>query len=73
MQAELGFLTLPVNDALRDATLAVAEQARGRFDDVLLLAPPKDSDGIWRVLGKSICFKDPEAPLARYLGVVPLQ
>ena len=37
MQAELGFLTLPVNDALRDATLAVAEQARGRFDDVLLL------------------------------------
>ncbi len=37
MQAELGFLTLPVNDALRDATLAVAEQVRGRFDDVLLL------------------------------------
>lgn len=37
MQAELGFLTLPVNDALRDATLAVAEHARGRFDDVLLL------------------------------------
>ena len=36
-QAELGFLTLPVNDTLRDATLAVAEQARGRFDDVLLL------------------------------------
>ncbi len=37
MQHELGFLTLPVNDAIRDATLAVAEQLKGRFDDVLLL------------------------------------
>ena len=34
---ELGFLTLPVNDTLRDATLAVAGRVRGRFDDVLLL------------------------------------
>ncbi len=37
MQQELGFLTLPVNDALRDATLAVAERLKGRFEDVLLL------------------------------------
>ena len=37
-------------------------------DDMLLLAPPKDSNGIWRALEKSVCFKDPEAPLARYLG-----
>ena len=37
MQQELGFLTLPRNDALRDATLAVAAPLRGRFDDVLLL------------------------------------
>ena len=37
MQEELGFLTLPRNDALRDATLAVAAHMRGRFDDVLLL------------------------------------
>ncbi len=33
----LGFLSLPSNTALLNATLAVAEQARGRFDDVLLL------------------------------------
>ena len=37
MQQELGFLTLPRNDALRDATLAVAAPLRGHFDDVLLL------------------------------------
>ena len=34
---DLGFLTLPTHDVLRDATLAVAEQVRGRFADVLLL------------------------------------
>lgn len=34
---ELGFLTLPGNAALRDATLATAAHAHGRFDDVLLL------------------------------------
>jgi glucose-6-phosphate isomerase len=37
MQQELGFLTLPVNETLRDATLAVAAERRGHFDDVLLL------------------------------------
>ena len=37
-------------------------------DDMLLLASPKDSDGIWRALEKRVCFKDPEASLARYLG-----
>jgi glucose-6-phosphate isomerase len=33
----LGFLSLPTNAAVLDATLAVAEKAHGRFDDVLLL------------------------------------
>ena len=36
-RAQLGFLTLPTNEALLDATLAVAENARGKYDDVLLL------------------------------------
>lgn len=36
-RASLGFLSLPTNDALLEATLAVADQSRGRFDDVLLL------------------------------------
>src|SRR5215211_7709034 len=33
----LGFLNLPANQAALDATLAVAERARNRYDDVLLL------------------------------------
>lgn len=36
-RASLGFLSLPTNEPLLHATLDVAEQARGRFDDVLLL------------------------------------
>ena len=34
-------------------------------DDMLLLASPKDSDGMWRALEKSVCFKDPEVPLSK--------
>jgi glucose-6-phosphate isomerase len=33
----LGFLNLPANQAALDATLGVAERARNRYDDVLLL------------------------------------
>ena len=33
----LGFLGLPTNTAAVDATMRVADNARGRFDDVLLL------------------------------------
>ncbi len=33
----LGFFALPTNDALLSRTLAVADEARNRFDDVLLL------------------------------------
>lgn len=33
----LGFFGLPTNEALLSRTLAVAEEARGKFDDVLLL------------------------------------
>ncbi len=33
----LGFLTLPTNEPLLASTLAIAERARGQFDDVLLL------------------------------------
>lgn len=36
-RATLGFLTLPTNEAVLASTLAVAEQAKGRFTDVLLL------------------------------------
>lgn len=34
---DLGFLTLATNTALLDSSLAVAEQVKGKFDDVLLL------------------------------------
>lgn len=33
----LGFLSLPTNEPLLTASLAVAERTRGRFDDILLL------------------------------------
>ena len=36
-RSSLGFLTLPTNEAVLNSTLAVAEHARGRFTDVLLL------------------------------------
>ena len=36
-RANLGFLTLPADEAALDATLAVVARTRGRFDDVLLL------------------------------------
>lgn len=34
---DLGFLSLPTNEALLQSSLAVAERVHGRFDDVLLL------------------------------------
>ncbi len=36
-EAELGFLTVPAHDALLAQSLAVADAAEGRYDDVLLL------------------------------------
>ena len=36
-RSSLGFLTLPTNEAVLNSTLAVAENAKGRFTDVLLL------------------------------------
>lgn len=36
-RSSLGFLTLPTNEVLLNNTLAVAEEAKGRFTDVLLL------------------------------------
>lgn len=36
-RATLGFLSLPTNDTLLASTLAVAENARGKYTDVLLL------------------------------------
>lgn len=36
-QAQLGFLHLPTNEELLRASVAVAQDTRGRFDDVLLL------------------------------------
>ncbi len=36
-RSSLGFLSLPTNEAVLRSTLAVAEQAKGRFTDVLLL------------------------------------
>ena len=37
-------------------------------DDMLLLSPPNDIDRILQELRKSVQFKDPAAPLQRYLG-----
>ena len=39
-------------------------------DDMLLLSPPNDIDRLWQELQKSVQFKDPAAPLQRYLGAL---
>ena len=36
-KADLGFLTLPTNDALRDTSVAIANAAAGTYSDVLIL------------------------------------
>ena len=36
-------------------------------DNMMLLAAPKDANGFWRALEKSILHKDPDARLHRYL------
>ena len=37
-------------------------------DHMLLLASPRDTDGLLRDIEKSVQYKDPAAPLQRYLG-----
>ena len=37
-------------------------------DDMFLVAKTKDGESIWRTLEKSVHFKVPEQPLARYPG-----
>lgn len=37
-------------------------------DDLLLASPPNMTDRLWRDLEKDVRFKDPEAPIQRYLG-----
>ena len=39
-------------------------------DDMMLLASPTDEDHLWRELEKSVLYKDPAAPLQRYLGAL---
>ena len=36
-------------------------------DDMLRLFSPRDTDALWRDLEKSVEYKDPAAPLQRYL------
>ena len=38
-------------------------------DDLLLVSPKKHTAAIWTAIEAGIRFKDPAAPLARYLGV----
>ena len=40
------------------------------LDDMLLLASLQDTDSLWRDLEKSVQYKDPAAPLQRYLGAL---
>ena len=39
-------------------------------DDVMMLSSPKDTSMLWRALEKSLDYKDPEAPMPRYLGAL---
>ena len=38
-------------------------------DDFILISPSKHEDKIWKELDKHILFKDPAAPVSRFLGV----
>ena len=40
------------------------------YVDDMLLSPPDDTDLLWQELQKSVQFKDPAAPLQRYLGAL---
>ena len=39
-------------------------------DDMLLLSSPRDTVSLWREPEKSVDYKDPAAPLQRYLGAL---
>ena len=39
-------------------------------NDMLLLSSPRDTESLWRDLEKSLDYKDPAAPLRRYLGAL---
>ena len=39
-------------------------------NDMLLLTSPRDTESLWRDLEKSLDYKDPAAPLRRYLGAL---
>ena len=39
-------------------------------DDMMLLSSPKDTNGFWRALEKSVLHRDPEARLHRYFGAL---
>ena len=39
-------------------------------DDILLIVSPRDTDALWRDLETSVDYKDPAAPLQRYLGAL---
>ena len=38
-------------------------------DDFILVSPEKYEDTIWKELDRHILFKDPAAPITRFLGV----
>ena len=39
-------------------------------DDMMMLSRPGDTSMLWRALEESVDYKDPEAPMARYLGAL---
>ena len=39
-------------------------------DDMLLLSSPQATNALWRDLETSVDYKDPAAPLQRYLGAL---
>ena len=39
-------------------------------DDMLLLSSPRDTESLWREFLKIVDYKDPAAPLQRYLGAL---
>ena len=39
-------------------------------DDMLLLLSPRDTVSLWRELEKSVDYKDPAAPLQRYVSAL---
>ena len=65
----LGWSPIPGNGGVYSHTKTGAAMVV-YVDDMLLLSPPNETDRLWQDLQKNIQFKDPAAPLQRYLGAL---